>query len=110
MRNVIAVVVIIGLGVVGYFYTSSSGKAVGYNDKLIDLQSRIVGKMIEFSNSFKAEDTALIDKKHAELLKTIEVVLKEARAVEPFDGDAKLRDVIIETYIPHLLRQGFDIF
>jgi len=98
MRNVIGIVVIIALGVVGYFFSRSSDQAVGYNDRIIALQTRIVQGMIDFSKSFDTADKAMMDKKHAQLVSTIEGVIKEAKTIEPFDDSTEFRDAAVEMF------------
>jgi len=98
MRNVIGIVVIIALGVVGYFFSRGSDQAVAYNDRIIGLQTRIVQSMIDFSKSFDTADKSLMDKKHAQLVSTIEGVIKEAQAIEGFDGSTEFRDAAVEMF------------
>jgi hypothetical protein len=100
MRNVIGIVVIAALGIVGYFFSSggSSGKAVAYNDRIIALQTRIVQSMIDFSKSFDTSDKAQMDKHHAQLLSTIDGVIKEASSIEPFGDNTQFRDAAIEMF------------
>lgn len=98
MRNVIGIVVIVALGVVGYFFSRGSDQAVTYNDRIIGLQTRIVQSMIDFSKSFDTADKSLMDKKHAQLVSTIEGVIKEAQAIEGFDGSTEFRDAAVEMF------------
>lgn len=98
MKNVIGIAVIVVLGAVGYFMTRSSDKAIDYNDKLIGLQTRVVKGMIDFSRSFETADRTQMDRKHAELVATIEGVLKEVKAMGPFEDSAEFRDAAVEMF------------
>ena len=105
MRNVIGIAVIVVLGAVGYFMTRSSdraiednNRAIEYNDRIIGLQTRIVKGMIDFSKSFESADGAQMEKKHAELVATIEGVLKEAKTIGPFEDSTQFKDVAIEMF------------
>ena len=100
MRNVIGILVIGALVGVGYFFSSggSSAGAVAYNDRIIALQTRVVKGMIDFSKSFDAGDKSVMEKKHAELLSTIQGVIKEAQTIEGFDGNTEFRDAAVEMF------------
>lgn len=100
MKNVIGIVVLVALGVVGYMYSSggSSAGAVAYNDRIISMQSRIVQSMIDFSKSFDTGDRSAMEKKHAQLLSTIQSAIKEAQAIEGFDGNTQFRDAAVEMF------------
>ena len=98
MKNVIGIAVIVVLGAVGYFMTRSSDRAVEYNDRIIGLQTRIVKGMIDFSKSFETADAAQMNKKHAELVATIEGVLKDAKTIGPFEDSTQFRDAAIEMF------------
>jgi len=100
MRNVIGIVVIVALGVVGYFFSSggSSAGAVAYNDRIIAMQTRVVRGMIDFSKSFDAGDKSVMEKKYKELLSTIQGVIKEAQSIEGFDGNTQFRDAAVEMF------------
>ena len=98
MKNVIGIAVIVVLAAVGYFMTRSSDRAIDYNDKIIGLQSRIVKGMIDFSKSFENADGAQMEKKHAELVATIEGVVKEAQTIGPFEDSTQFRDAAIEMF------------
>jgi hypothetical protein len=100
MKNVIGIVVLVALGVVGYFFSSggSSAGAVAYNDRIISLQSRIVKSMIDFSKSFDTDDKNAMEKKHAQLLSTIQSAIKEAQTIEGFDGNTQFRDAAVEMF------------
>jgi hypothetical protein len=98
MRNVIGVAVIVVLGVVGYFMSRSSDKAIEYNDRIIALQTKIVQGMIDFSKSFENADGAQMEKKHAELVATIEGVTKEAMTIGSFEDSTEFRDAAIEMF------------
>ena len=75
-----------------------TGNAVGYNDMIIALQTRIIKSMIDFSKSFDKADKTLMDKKHAELIATIEGVLKDAETIKPFRDNTEFRDAAMEMF------------
>ena len=74
------------------------GNAVDYNDMIIALQTRIIKSMIDFSKSFDSTDKTLMDKKHAELLATIEGVLKDAETIKSFRDSTEFRDAAMEMF------------
>jgi len=73
-------------------------QAIDYNNKIVDLQSKIVKGMLDFSSTFDSKDTALMEKKYGELLAVIDTSIKETRAMEPFDGTSEFRDAAINLF------------
>jgi hypothetical protein len=98
MRNVIGIAVIVVLGALGYFWSRSSDQAIEYNDRIVGLQTRVAKGMIDFSKSSETADGAQIEKKHAELVGTLEAVLKEAKTIEPFEDSTEFRDAAVEMF------------
>jgi hypothetical protein len=73
-------------------------QAIDYNNRIVDLQSKIVKGMLDFSSTFDSKDTALMEKKYGELQASIDAALKETRTLEPFDGSSEFRDTAIQLF------------
>jgi hypothetical protein len=72
-----------------------SSEATAYNDRLIGLQNRVATAVEAFSSAFPCDDREACRSTHQALVATCEATLAEARATEPFQGDAAMRDALV---------------
>jgi hypothetical protein len=98
MRKYLVLFGIFLMGALLLSCNSPKTKAIGYNDKIVGLQSKIMRSMIDFSKTFSAKDTALIEEKYTELLDSIDFALRGAEAMPPFNGSSEFRDVAIRLF------------
>jgi hypothetical protein len=69
-----------------------------YNDRIVSLQSEVVKKMLDFSETFNSRDVSLMEQKYGILVSTIDEKLKEVSQIEPFEGDSNFKDTAVSLF------------
>lgn len=77
---------------------SLKDQATDYNNRIIDLQSKIIKSMLAFAKTFEGRDGATMVKAHGDMVKTMKSVIEEAKTIGPFEGDSKFRDAAVEMF------------
>jgi hypothetical protein len=77
---------------------SLKDKATDYNNRIIDLQSKIIKSMLDFAKTFQGRDGATMIKAHGTMVSTMKSAIKEAKTIGPFDGSSKFRDAAVEMF------------
>jgi hypothetical protein len=81
-------------------------KAVAYNDKIVAIQSQVVGYFDSFALAAERGDSAAAIRELNAAIDSSRAGLKKLEAMEPFDGDTKLRDAAKEL-VAHYIK-GLD--
>jgi hypothetical protein len=98
MRKYVVLFGIVLMGVLLSSCKDTKSQAIDYNDKIVRLQSSIGKRMIAFSRTFSSKNMTLMEKKHSELLDSIDFALSRAEAMGPFNGSSELRDTAIKLF------------
>ncbi len=65
-------------------------KAIGYNDKIVGIQSSVINSMLDMAGSFQSADGALMQQKLAALQKASDQALIDAGQITPMENDEGL--------------------
>ncbi len=78
--------------------TDKKTDATDYNNKIVELQSSIIQKMLDLASSFESGSTPEMTNKHRELINTCEEIIRQSRELEPFEENSELRDTAIKLF------------
>ena len=73
-------------------------KAAKYNNKIIDIQYKLVPDVVNFFKAFEGGSLMDLKAKKAVLSKDFDKAIKKVGAMKAFEGDAKLRDASLEWF------------
>lgn len=73
-------------------------KAAQYNNKIIDIQYKLVPDVVNFFKAFEGGNLTDLKSKKAILSKDFDDAIKKVSAMKPFEGDAGLRDAALEWF------------
>ena len=86
------------LAILSVSCTDKKTDATDYNNKIVNLQSSIVKKMLDLASSFESGSTPLMNNKHRELINTCEEIIRQTYELESFDGNSDLRDAALKLF------------
>jgi len=91
---------IILLVIVVFVLTScgESGSALKYNNKIIDIQSKVIKKIITLSNSMKSNNSALMQRRLAELQDQTTKSADELSTLQEFEGGTELYNSALDLF------------
>ncbi len=93
-RVALGIIVIVIIAAV-YFFVPSTKDAVKYNDKIVNLQEKVVKAMMAI---FETEDDAEIARRHAHAIATVEDAVKTLKAMKPYKDNTQLRDTAVKVF------------
>ena len=73
-------------------------KAAQYNNKIIDIQYKLVPDVVNFFKAFEGGNLTDLKSKKAILSKDFDAAIKKVSAMKPFEGDAGLRDAALDWF------------
>jgi hypothetical protein len=73
-------------------------KAAKYNNKIIDIQYKIVPDVVNFFKAFEGGNLTDLKSKKAILSKDFDAAIKKVSAMKAFEGDIALRDAALEWF------------
>ena len=73
-------------------------KAAKYNNKIIDIQYKLVPDVVNFFKAFEGGSLVDLKSKKAVLSKDFEKAIKKVSGMKGFEGDTKLRDASLEWF------------
>jgi len=75
-----------------------SGSALKYNNQIIDIQSKVITKIITLSNSLKSNNTELMQRRLAELQDQATKSADELSQLPDFDGGTELYNAAMDLF------------
>ncbi len=73
-------------------------KAAKYNNKIIDMQYKLVPDVVNFFKAFEGGSLTDLKAKKDILTKDFDKAITKVSAMKPFEGDSKLRDASLEWF------------
>lgn len=82
----------------GSLVVAQNKKAARYNDKIINEQHQLSGKMVSFLKSLRTSNAADLNKSRNDLITQIDASISRIQSMDGFEGDTKLRDGALDLF------------